>query len=273
VNGHHGYPVLWLIGAITSLLTAVYMFRLVYLTFHGERRTAAYGLEHPGEEEHGAHGAHAHAPHEPPPSMAVPLIVLAIGSVVAGYIGVPHALGGSNWIEQFLHPSFEVAATAHVSAAATEPAAAGVQTVAFQAAEAAPAESHADVQTERLLMGISTGIALAGIGIAWFFWRRRTDLPVSMARSYAGVYQLLLNKYYVDEIYDAVIVQPIKLISTGVLWKGVDAVLIDGTVNGVGAVVSAGSNTLRRLQTGSIRTYSASLFLGAVLILGWYLWS
>jgi NADH-quinone oxidoreductase subunit L len=67
-------------------------------------------------------------------------------------------------------------------------------------------------------------------------------------------------------------VQPIKLISTGVLWKGLDAALIDGTVNGVGAVVSAGSNALRRLQTGSIRTYSASLFLGAVLILGWYLW-
>ncbi len=272
VNGHHGYPVLWLIGAITSLLTAVYMFRLVFLTFHGERRTAAHGSEHPEEEAHGAHAGHAHAPHEAPPSMAVPLIVLAIGSVLAGYIGVPHALGGGNWIEQFLHPSFASSTTTHVAAAATGPAAAGVQTVAFQAAEGAPAESHADVQTERVLMGISTGIALAGIGIAWFFWRRRTDLPVSMARSYAGMYRLLLNKYYVDEIYDAVLVQPIKLISSGVLWKGVDAGLIDGTVNGVGAVVSAGSNTLRRLQTGSIRTYSASLFLGAVLILGWYLW-
>jgi len=76
----------------------------------------------------------------------------------------------------------------------------------------------------------------------------------------------------VDELYDAAIVQPIKLLSTGALWKGVDAGLIDGTVNGVGALVRVGSNRLRRLQTGSVRTYAASLFLGVALILGWFLW-
>jgi NADH-quinone oxidoreductase subunit L len=270
VNGHRGYPVLWLIGAVTSLLTAIYMFRLVILTFHGERRTA-HASEHPEEEGHGAPGGHAHAPHEAPPSMAIPLIVLAIGSVVAGYVGVPHALGGSNWLERFLHPSFEVSAESH-AAAAGEPAPL-MQSVAFQAAEPSQVAAHDDIATERMLMAISTGIALAGIGIAIFFWNRRPDLPASMARSYGGVYRLLLNKYYVDEIYNAVIVQPIRLASTGVLWKGIDAGLIDGAVNGVGAVVSAGSGALRRLQTGSIRTYSAALFLGAAMILGWYLWS
>ena len=202
--------------------------------------------------------------------MAIPLIVLAIGSVLAGYVGVPHALGGSNWIEGFLHPSFEVEAATH-SATSAEAAVPGVQAVAFQPAAPQETEQHAGVETERLLMGISTGVALAGIGLAWFFWRRRPDIPAAFAQRMRGAYRLLLHKYYVDEIYDAVIVQPVKLVSSGVLWKGVDAGLIDGAVNGVGAVVSAGSSTLRRLQTGSVRAYSASLFLGVVLVIGWYL--
>ena len=92
-----------------------------------------------------------------------------------------------------------------------------------------------------------------------------------MARRFHGVYTLLSHKYYVDELYDAAIVQPIRLLSTGGLWKGVDAGLIDGAVNGVGQSVRAGSGALRRLQTGSVRTYAASLFFGVVLILGWFL--
>jgi NADH-quinone oxidoreductase subunit L len=273
VNGHHGSQVLWAVAAVTSLLTAIYMFRLVFLTFHGERRPAADRPEDAAHGSHAAagHGHGAHAPHEAPPSMAIPLIVLAIGSIAAGYVGIPHALGGGNAIEHFLHPSFQVPAESH-SASAAEPAAAGVQPVALQSPATAAEAGHDDIATERLLMGVSTGLALAGIGLAWFFWRRRPDIPAGMVRSAGGLYRLLLNKYYVDEIYDAVIVQPIKLVSSGMLWKGVDAGLIDGAVNGVGAMVSAGSSVLRRLQTGSIRTYSASLFLVAVLILGWYLW-
>jgi NADH-quinone oxidoreductase subunit L len=290
VNGHHGSPVLWLVGAITSLLTAIYMFRLVILTFHGERRHAAVHAAHPEEEEpaqHGAHGhdthghgghghGHGHEPHEAPWSMAFPLIVLAIGSVLAGYIGVPHALGGHNWIEGFLQPSFEVSAETQ-RASVAEPSRPGLQLVSTQAAEhGQPAQSaeaaHDEIALERTLMGVSTGIALAGIGLAVFFWLRRPDIPAAFASRLSGLYRLLLNKYYVDEIYNATVVQPIKLISTGALWKGVDAGLIDGAVNGVGAIVSGTSNVLRRLQTGSIRTYAASLFLGAVAILGWYLW-
>jgi NADH-quinone oxidoreductase subunit L len=94
-----------------------------------------------------------------------------------------------------------------------------------------------------------------------------------MARRFRSVYHLLLNKYYIDEIYDAAIVQPIKVLSTGGLWKGIDAGLIDGIVNGVGQLVQGTSSVLRRIQNGSVRTYAASLFLGGVLILGWYLWS
>ena len=86
-----------------------------------------------------------------------------------------------------------------------------------------------------------------------------------------GVHTLLSHKYYVDELYEAAIVQPIKLLSTSGLWKGLDAGVIDGAVNGVGQTIRGGSNGLRRAQTGSIRTYAAFLFLGVVLILGWSL--
>ena len=92
-----------------------------------------------------------------------------------------------------------------------------------------------------------------------------------LSQRFAPIHRLLLSKYYVDEIYDALIVQPIKKLSTGALWKGVDAGLIDGTVNGVGLAVSGGSSLLRRTQTGSVRTYAFALFAGVVAILGYYL--
>jgi NADH-quinone oxidoreductase subunit L len=192
--------------------------------------------------------------------MAFPLIVLAIGSVLAGYIGVPHALGGSNQIETFLEPSFEV----HRQASAAEPR---------EAAPAEPqaAEEHAEGSPELMLMAISSGIALAGIGIAAYFWLRNRRLADTLAERFRPVHTLLLNKYYVDELYDAAIVQPIKTVSTVALWKGADAGLIDGAVNGVGAAVRGGSSVLRRVQTGSVRTYALALFTGVVAILGYYL--
>jgi NADH-quinone oxidoreductase subunit L len=280
-----GHMLFWLIGIVTSLLTATYMFRLVFLAFHGERRHGAPAPAHaeeadpaahghaPAAAAHDAHGGHGHGgnghgtPHEAPWSMAVPLILLAIGSVLAGYVGVPHALGGSNEIESFLEPSFEVSRSA--AAAPGEAAAAG-GAERHDAAESHGAES-ADTGTELMLMALSSGIALAGIGIASYFWLRNRSASDAMAARFRPVYQLLLGKYYVDEIYDAAIVQPIKTLSTGGLWKGVDAGLIDGAVNGVGLVVSEGSGILRRTQTGSVRTYAFALFAGAVAILGYYL--
>ena len=125
--------------------------------------------------------------------------------------------------------------------------------------------------TEWMLMGISVGAAAAGIGLAMYFWLGNRPAATNIARSAAGFYRLLLNKYYIDELYDAVVVRPINALSTAVLWKGADAALIDGSVNGVGQAVRGTSAVLRRLQSGSVRAYAASLFLGVVLILGWYL--
>jgi NADH-quinone oxidoreductase subunit L len=238
-----GHRLLWLAAVVTSFLTAVYMFRLVFLAFHGERRAAHEQAHHAGDH----HGTHLH---DAPASMAIPLIVLAIGSILAGYVGVPHALGGSNRIESFLEPSFES------------------HEVGLQPDhDAAPSES-----LELGLMGVSTVVALGGIAVAAFLFLRRRDTADALARSFQGVHRVLLNKYYVDEIYDAVIVQPIKRISTTALWRGVDAGLIDGTVNGVGAIVRSASGVLRQLQTGSVRAYAASLLFGVVVIVGYYLW-
>jgi NADH-quinone oxidoreductase subunit L len=266
----HGNRIMWIIGLATSLLTATYMFRLVFLAFHGDRRAPVPSADH-GASDHGPrttdHG-HGHI-HDAPPAMAIVLIILAIGSIGAGWIGWPHALGGSNRIETFLEPSFE----AHAIAPATPE---------FQVAEGRPqtrielppetaAHPSVDESTELKLMALSTVIAFLGIAIASYFWLINRAASAKVARSVAPVYTLLLNKYYVDELYDAAIVQPIKAMSTAVLWRGVDAGLIDGTVNGIGKLVRGSSDRLRRLQTGSIRAYAASLFLGAVLILGWYL--
>jgi NADH-quinone oxidoreductase subunit L len=240
-----GHWILWTMGAITALLTAIYMFRLVFLTFWGDR--------HAHDHAH-SHG-HAHL-HDAPPAMAVALIVLAIGSVAAGWIGVPHALGGHNELHAWLQPAF--AAPARAGAEAAEAAGEG--------AEAAAAS------TELTLIGVSTAIAVLGIFIAWRIWVKRRAIADRFADTYAGLYRLLLNKYYVDELYDAAVVEPIKVASTEGLWRGFDVKLVDGAVNGVAAIVTASASTLRRLQTGSVRTYAGSLFVGVVVILGYYLW-
>ena len=254
-----GHRVLWAVAIVTAFLTATYMFRLLYLAFFGERRTPAVAhAAHGHDDAHGHHdaqvGHHGAHLHDAPPAMAIVLIVLAIGSVVAGYIGIPHALGGGNQIEAFLEPSF------HAAGAEAAPA------------EAAAAEHHPETSTELALMAVSVLVAVAGIGLATYFFRRKPDAADALATRFSGLHRTLLNKYYVDEIYDAVIVQPIKRISAGPLWRGVDAGLIDGTVNGVGLVVRGWSAVLRRLQTGSVRAYAMSVLVGVVVIIGYYLW-
>ena len=176
--------------------------------------------------------------------MALALIVLAIGSAAAGYAGVPAVLGGSNWFEHFLEPSFGVHA-------------------AEEAAEHGP---------EGLLMLVSIAVAAAGIGVAVYFFLKNKRAADGVAERFAGVHRLLLNKYYVDEVYDATIVQPIRIASQDGLWKFFDVRVIDGAVNGVAQTVAGSSELLRRAQSGSVRTYAASLLLGVVAILGYYLW-
>ena len=200
--------------------------------------------------------------------MALPLILLAVGSIFAGYVGVPHALGGSNRIEIVPRAVLRGARCAACGHGGGRGSCGGTCR-----GRRGPRreETHADVGTERLLMGISVGVAFAGIFIAMYFWLRNRSAADRMAQSFGGVYRLLLDKYRIDELYDTIFVQPIKLLSTVGLWRGVDAGLIDGAVNGVGAMISGSSSVLRRIQTGSVRTYAFGLFAGAVAILGYYL--
>jgi NADH-quinone oxidoreductase subunit L len=260
---YRGHTLLWTIGAITSLLTATYMFRLVYMTFHGPARVARSpqaghqdsGDAPPAHDHHG-HG-HGHGLHDAPPAMAIVLVVLAIGSVLAGYVGVPHALGGANHIDKFLKPSFHPAAFVDGGAGPGEPASAEAE-----------AAKH---KVELSLMGVSSAVALAGIGLATFFFLRRRDAADRAAERFAGLHRLLLNKYYVDELYDAAIVHPVQRTSERLLWRSIDAGVIDGAVNGTGAVVRGWAAVLRLAQNGSVRTYAASLFLGVLVVLAYYL--
>ena len=192
--------------------------------------------------------------------MALALIVLAIGSVAAGWIGIPHAIGGHNELGAWLEPAF------------TTPAAAGAGAVAEAGAAAEGAAEADQTGLELTLMGVSTAIAVAGIALAYFIWVRRRRVADNMAREFPVLHRLLLNKYYVDELYDATIVQPIKAASTEGLWRWFDVRVIDGAVNGAASIVDGSAAILRRLQSGSVRAYAGSLFVGVVVILGYYLW-
>jgi NADH-quinone oxidoreductase subunit L len=192
--------------------------------------------------------------------MATALVILALGSVLAGYIGVPHALGGDNRLAAWLEPAFAPPPAADASAVREAPP------------EGGAAEAHDETALEVTLMGVSTVIALSGIGLAVFLYLKRRELPAQLATRFAGLHRLLLNKYYVDELYDRIIVRPIRVASQDALWRGFDVAVIDGAVNGMGAIVAGGAWALRRLQTGSVRAYAGSLFLGVILILGYYLW-
>jgi NADH-quinone oxidoreductase subunit L len=167
-------------------------------------------------------------------------------------------LGGENRLATWLEPSFQPPSTA----AAVE---------VFEAEPEAAVEGE-EAGLELQLMAVSSAVALIGIGLAAFIWLRRRDIADTMSRNFAGLYRLLLNKYYVDEAYDAAVVRPIQVASQEALWRGLDVRVVDGAVNGTGALVAAGSDLLRRLQTGSVRAYAGSMFVGVVLILGYYLW-
>jgi len=195
--------------------------------------------------------------------MAVPLLLLAIGAVVAGYVGVPQAVGGGNQIERFLEPSF----TVELPESAEQPA-----WMHYELKAGEPGAAAQERSTEIGLMGLATTVAAAGFAIAFVLFLRRRRAADSLARTFAPVYRLLLGKYHVDEAYDAAIVHPLVAGAERGLWKGVDAGLIDGAVNGVGRLVRSASGGLRLLQAGSVRAYAASLFLGVVLVVAYLIW-
>ena len=121
-------------------------------------------------------------------------------------------------------------------------------------------------------MGVSSFIAVLGIALATFIWLRRPEIATRAAAAVPGLYRLLLNKYFVDEAYDAAIVQPIKIVSEEGLWRGMDVRVVDGMVNGSGQLVGGMSAVLRLLQSGSVKAYAASTFVGVVAILAYYIW-
>ena len=199
--------------------------------------------------------------------MATALVVLAVGSILAGYIGIPHALGGHNALGAWLEPAFQAT---NCGQPVTTGELAGMALESCEPGQEGAAGEHTAL--ELTLMAVSSIVALFGIGLATFLWLKNRQIPDRMATQYAGVYRLLLNKYYVDEVYDATIVQPIKVVSTEGLWRGFDVKVIDGAVNAAGYLVSGISIVLRLLQNGSVKTYAASTFAGVVAILAYYLW-
>ena len=200
--------------------------------------------------------------------MAFALIALTVGSVLAGYIGLPAALGGSNRLEKWLEPSFHAPHVVQAEAAqrTMEP------TDAAGGHRARGTRRTRKCRNRTRAHGRVVAVALAGIGLAWFFFVADPRRSESVADSFSGLRTLLLNKYYVDEAYDAAIVQPISVTSERGLWKVMDAGGIDGLVNGTAEAVGGLAELLRRLQTGSVRAYAASLLFGRPRVLGYYLW-
>ena len=211
--------VLAILGLITALMTAFYSFRLVFVTFWGESRV----------DHH--HAAHIH---EPSPTITMPLLVLAVLAIVAGYLGIP----------QFLAPVFpgENGEGGHHGAAGTG------------------------------IMIVATLMGLAGIAGAYVVYVKSPGLPDRLAQQWRRLYDLSLHKWYVDEAYDRSFVRPTFSAATG-LWKRVDVAVIDGAVNGVGQLIRAGGSVLRLFQSGQTQHYALGMAFGAMVILTVYLLS
>jgi NADH-quinone oxidoreductase subunit L len=198
-------PAIYWIGVITAGITAFYVSRAMFLTFFGEPR------------------GHHH-PHESPPVMWIPLAVLAVLSMVGGYLfNVPE------FLKELFPPIHE-------------------------------AENP-------MLVYISVAFGLAGIGLAYLVYMAKPGMADSIANAFKFPYKVIYNKYFVDELYDAAVVKPVVGGSRVVLWKGVDAGLIDGSVNGIGARAQDVGSLLRLLQSGNIRSYAAWVLLGGVVVM------
>ncbi len=221
-----GSPWLWGVGFLTAGLTAFYMFRMIYLTFHGESRVDSHTAEHV---------------HESPFSMTIPLMILAALAVTGGFFGVPHVFHViPNGMENY-----------------------------FQGFFAEIPSGHGTVSTEWTLMAFSVAFAL----LAWFFASRLYhsgfDLAAGLRSKWESLYQLSLNKWYVDELYNTLIIQPGRLFSTHVLWRLFDQNVIDRAVNTTADVARMVGNSIRPLQNGLTQNYALIFTLGTFLIL-WF---
>ncbi|HEX4603285.1 MAG TPA: NADH-quinone oxidoreductase subunit L, partial [Candidatus Angelobacter sp.] len=269
----YGGPVIWAVGVITAGITSFYMFRLWFMTFFGEYKPDAdLGDAHlaPAAQAPAAHGTDAHGSghddshghggvHDSPWVMLAPLVLLAVLSVVGGWVGVPKFMGGHNEIEHFLSPVM------HSSAENSE-----VPTVKVLDPISRPeAESSGE---EWLLAGASVAAATFGLFFAWLLYYKKPELPDRITAKMHGVYAMVLHKYYVDEGYGAIFVKPLLALSTVVLWRGMDQGVIDGLVNGAGASSKSIGNELRRMQSGNIRSYAAWVAIGGAAVLAYMIW-
>ena len=230
-SSQFGHPVFWVIGVVTAALTAFYMFRLVYLTFYGKERISAHAKSHL---------------HESPKSMTVPLMILAVLSIVGGWIGMPHIFfGATNYFEHWLEP---------------------IISHGTPVAEHAMLSGGGETGMEITLMAVSVVLVLVSIFLAYLFYNKKTELATSFADKLSGLKNTLLNKYYVDEMYGAVVVRPVIYFSL-FLWKVFDVVIIDGFVNGMATIYNDISETVRTGQTGRVRTYATIFVVGVVLLI------
>jgi NADH-quinone oxidoreductase subunit L len=226
----------WL-GAITAGLTAFYMFRALFLTFFGKSRLSP-------EAEHHVH--------ESGSKMTTPLIILALFSILAGDVSWPKVFGGSEAFDRFLDPVFKTSS---------------------DFLRASVPESGAQGFSAGALMIFALCFAGAAILAAWWLYLKNTSLPHRVAERFNGVYQLLIHKYYVDEIYNWLLVRPLKVGAEKILWQRIDAEVIDGLgVNGTGERVAGVGSILRRIQSGNIRSYATWVLLGATVWLAYVLW-
>jgi NADH-quinone oxidoreductase subunit L len=254
----HGHWLLWLVGIVTAFITSFYMFRLWFMTFFGEYRGAS--LSHGG---HSGHEAHGHGePHESPWVMLAPLVVLAVLSVIGGWVGI------GNRFDHFLAPTMQTVPAVQQPAVISGVSGQTPQTPVNNSEEGG---SH-EKQLEMTLMLTSVLVASAGFGLAWFLYLKRRDLPDKISDRLAGLYRAVLNKYYVDEIYYNSIVHPLVQGSTKVLWHGVDEGLIDGAVNNSAIVAKHASDNVRHMQSGNIRSYAGWVATGAALVLLYMIW-
>lgn len=213
----------WVLGTAAAILTAFYSFRLIFVTFHGEFR---------GTEEQ------KHHLHESPKVMTIPLVLLCIGAVAAGWVGVPPLLGGSEHFAHFLEP---VVGLPH-----------------------AKEVSHAE---EWMTMGISVAVALAGILIAAVFYLKNPAIPRRLAERFPFLYRLLWNKYYVDELYDYIVVRPALGIANNIIVKFTDGAIIEGIVNGVPAFIGWLGAQMRKVQDGVVEHYASIMAVGIFVLL------
>ena len=214
-------PTLWFFGQVTSILTAFYMFRLLFLTFFGKFR--------------GTHEQEHHL-HESPKSMTFPLIVLAILSIAGGVLGLPEFWGMTNWMHHHLDSII-----VHKNPSVLNP------------------------EKEWMLMGLATAAALATIFFAYMVYMKNRILPEANDSKLTGIKKLIYNKYYIDELYEAVIRKPLDALSE--VFKYIDTKVIDSVVDGVGTTVIGMSSLVRKAQTGHIGFYIFGMVLGIIAIL------